>query len=103
MTGPQCKTWRLDPDTLEAMKRCSNCFEFKVLTDFYRKGRGGNGEKRWQSRCIACNPVVGYELPKSPGYVKEPTDEAIPVRTCLNAATPNLASLEPLYSETSST
>ena len=38
------------------VKKCSNCFKFQPLSEFYRK------LKRYQARCIDCNNEVcaGY-------------------------------------------
>jgi hypothetical protein len=36
------------------MRRCSNCFKEKPLTEFYPKLRG------YQSRCKGCNAEVVY-------------------------------------------
>lgn len=36
------------------MKKCSNCFQLKPLTDFYVK----RAQNSYQSRCKKCNPEV---------------------------------------------
>ena len=45
----------------EITKKCSNCFQVKLVTEFYRK------LKSYQSRCKQCNAEVcsGYKLNKS--------------------------------------
>lgn len=47
------------------MKKCSNCFETKPVTEFYVKHtklKDGTIRPGHQSRCKACNPevVAGY-------------------------------------------
>lgn len=46
------------------MKKCSNCFQLKPLTEFYVKR--WKGKEAHQSRCKACNAEVvrGYRRRK---------------------------------------
>lgn len=48
-------------------KKCSNCFQIKPLSEFYRK------LKRYQSRCKACNAEVvrGYMERKRREHVRK--------------------------------